>query len=116
QKRRYPHTPLSPLELRGTYVRLLFIDYSSAFNTIISDILVSKPTVLVLSPSICFLLMRARLMLSFPLLHSGVHLSRSLKARSSHPIFSPFFPLSFCLSLSLFLSFFLSIIPSLSLY
>ena len=32
---------------------MLFIDYSSAFNTIIPDILVSKLTALGLSPSIC---------------------------------------------------------------
>ena len=47
------HTALSHLELRGTYIRMLFIDYSSAFNTIIPDILVSKLTALGLSPSIC---------------------------------------------------------------
>ena len=32
---------------------MLFIDFSSAFNTIIPDILVSKLTALGLSPSIC---------------------------------------------------------------
>ena len=36
------HTALSHLEHRESYVRMLFIDYSSAFNTIIPDILVSK--------------------------------------------------------------------------
>ena len=29
------HTALSHLEKRNTYVRMLFIDYSSAFNTIV---------------------------------------------------------------------------------
>src|SRR4029434_6426129 len=47
------HTTLGHLELRGTYLRMLFIDYSSAVNTIIPDILVSKLTALGLSPSIC---------------------------------------------------------------
>lgn len=36
------HTVLSHLEHLGNYVRILFIDYSSAFNTIIPDILVNK--------------------------------------------------------------------------
>lgn len=31
------HTVLNPLEDRKSYVRLLFVDYSSAFNTIIPD-------------------------------------------------------------------------------
>ncbi len=38
------HNALSHLEHRESYVRMLFIDYSSAFNTIISDILFSKLT------------------------------------------------------------------------
>ncbi len=38
------HTVLRHLEKHGNYVRMLFIDYSSAFNTIIPDILVSKLT------------------------------------------------------------------------
>jgi gmma-aminobutyric acid receptor subunit gamma/cGMP-dependent protein kinase 2 len=29
------HTALSHLDKRNTYVRMLFIDYSSAFNTIV---------------------------------------------------------------------------------
>ncbi len=47
------HTALNHLERQGTYVRMLFIDYSSAFNTIIPDILISKLSELGLSPSIC---------------------------------------------------------------
>ena len=47
------HSTLSHLEQRGSYARLLFVDYSSAFNTIIPDILVSKLTDLGLSSSIC---------------------------------------------------------------
>lgn len=36
------HTALSHLEHKESYVRMLFIDFSSAFNTIIPDILVRK--------------------------------------------------------------------------
>ena len=32
------HTALSHLDKRNTYVRMLFIDYSSAFNTIVLSI------------------------------------------------------------------------------
>jgi len=47
------HSALSHLEHRGSYVRLLFIDYSSAFNTIIPDILVCKLSNLGLPPPTC---------------------------------------------------------------
>lgn len=36
------HMDLNHLELPGSYIRLLFVIYSSAFNTIIPDILVEK--------------------------------------------------------------------------
>ncbi|KAK3512114.1 hypothetical protein QTP70_031148, partial [Hemibagrus guttatus] len=36
------HAALSHLEKQGSYVRMLFVDYSSAFNTILSHILVGK--------------------------------------------------------------------------
>ncbi|XP_028299247.1 thymidylate kinase isoform X1 [Gouania willdenowi] len=36
------HTALSHLENKKSYVRMLFVDYSSAFNTIIPDILITK--------------------------------------------------------------------------
>ncbi|KAI3376154.1 hypothetical protein L3Q82_016680 [Scortum barcoo] len=36
------HTALSHLDQRDTYVRMLFIDYSSAFNTIVPSELVTK--------------------------------------------------------------------------
>ncbi len=36
------HTPLSHLENKNTYVRMLFVDYSSAFNTIVAATLVAK--------------------------------------------------------------------------
>lgn len=47
------HTAFSHLEHAGNYVRLLFIDYSSAFNTIIPDILINKLMDLQLRPSTC---------------------------------------------------------------
>ncbi len=47
------HAALSHLEKRGSYVRMLFIDYSSAFNTIIPDILIPKLANLGLPPSTC---------------------------------------------------------------
>ena len=37
-----PHTALSHLEGRGTYVRLLFVDYSSTFNTVVPSWLDGK--------------------------------------------------------------------------
>jgi hypothetical protein len=36
------HTGLSHLDKRNTYVRMVFIDYSSAFNTIVSMKLITK--------------------------------------------------------------------------
>ncbi len=47
------HIALDHLEHRGTYVRMLFIDYSSAFNTIVPDILIRKLLHLGLSSNIC---------------------------------------------------------------
>ena len=47
------HSTLNHLEKRGSYARLLFVDYSSAFNTIIPDRLVSKLAELGVSDSIC---------------------------------------------------------------
>ena len=47
------HSALNHLEVRGSYVRMLFIDFSSAFNTIIPDILIPKLTNLGLPPSTC---------------------------------------------------------------
>lgn len=47
------HTALEHLEHRGTYVRMLFIDYSSAFNTIIPDILIRKLLHLGLPTHLC---------------------------------------------------------------
>ncbi len=47
------HTALLHLEHPGSYVRMLFIDYSSAFNTVLPDRLVAKLLDLGFSPSIC---------------------------------------------------------------
>uniref|UniRef100_A0A669B499 Reverse transcriptase domain-containing protein n=1 Tax=Oreochromis niloticus TaxID=8128 RepID=A0A669B499_ORENI len=47
------HAVLSHLEQRQSYVRMLFVDYSSAFNTIILDILINKLVTLGLPPLTC---------------------------------------------------------------
>jgi gmma-aminobutyric acid receptor subunit gamma/cGMP-dependent protein kinase 2 len=47
------HTALSHLDKRNTYVRMLFIDYSSAFNTIVPSKLILNPEALGLNPAIC---------------------------------------------------------------
>ena len=47
------HTALSHLKHRESYFRMLFVDYSLAFNTVIPDILVSKLSDLGLPPLTC---------------------------------------------------------------
>jgi hypothetical protein len=47
------HTTLSHLEKRNTYMRMLFIDYSSAFNTIVPSKLITKLSTLGLNTSLC---------------------------------------------------------------
>ena len=47
------YTALSHLDKGKTYVRMLFIDYSSAFNTIIPSRLISKLVDLALNTSLC---------------------------------------------------------------
>ena len=47
------HTALSHLDKRNTYVRVLFIDYSSAFNTIVPSKLITKLRTLGLNTSLC---------------------------------------------------------------
>lgn len=47
------HAALSHLEQQGSYARLLFLDFSSAFNTILPSRLVAKLSELGLSASIC---------------------------------------------------------------
>jgi hypothetical protein len=46
------HTALSHLDKRNTYVRMLFIDYSSAFNTIAPSKLIIKLEALGLNPGL----------------------------------------------------------------
>ena len=47
------HTALSHLDKRNTYVRMLFLDYSSAFNTIVPSKLITKLRILGLNTSLC---------------------------------------------------------------
>ena len=47
------HTALSHLDKRNTYVRMLFIDYSSEFTTIVSIKLITKLRTLGLNTSLC---------------------------------------------------------------
>uniref|UniRef100_A0A4W5RMB7 Reverse transcriptase domain-containing protein n=1 Tax=Hucho hucho TaxID=62062 RepID=A0A4W5RMB7_9TELE len=47
------HTALSHLDKRNTYVRMQFIDYSSAFNTILPSKLIPKLRILGLNTSLC---------------------------------------------------------------
>ncbi len=47
------HTALSHLENKNAYVRMLFVDYSSAFNTIVPATLVAKLQNLGLNRSLC---------------------------------------------------------------
>lgn len=47
------HTALSHLENKNTYVRMLFVDYNSAFNTIVPATFVAKLQILGLNRSLC---------------------------------------------------------------
>ena len=47
------HTALSHPDKRNTYVRMLFIDYSSVFNTIVHSKLITKLRTLGLNISLC---------------------------------------------------------------
>ena len=47
------HTALSHLNKRNAYVRMLFIDYSSAFNTKVPSKLINKLRTLGLNTSLC---------------------------------------------------------------
>lgn len=49
-----PHSALNHLEHSGIYVRMLFVDYSSVFNTIIPDRPIRKLSDLDLSSLMCF--------------------------------------------------------------
>ena len=47
------HTALSHLDKRKTYVRMMYIDYSSVFNTIVPSKLIIKLGDLGLNPALC---------------------------------------------------------------
>jgi gmma-aminobutyric acid receptor subunit gamma/cGMP-dependent protein kinase 2 len=47
------HIALSHLDKKNSYVRILFIDYRSAFNAIVSSKLISKLGALGLNPALC---------------------------------------------------------------
>ena len=47
------HTAFFHLDKRNTYVRMLFIDYSSTFNTIVPTKLITKLRTLGLNISLC---------------------------------------------------------------
>ena len=47
------HTALSHLDKRNTYVRMLFIDYSSSFNTIVPSKLINKLRTIGINTSLC---------------------------------------------------------------
>ena len=47
------HTALSHLDKRNTYVNMLFIDYSSSFNTVVPSKLITKLRTLGLKSSLC---------------------------------------------------------------
>ncbi|KAK1793819.1 hypothetical protein P4O66_001545 [Electrophorus voltai] len=47
------HLALTHLDKKGTYVRMLFIDFSSAFNTIVPQHLIGKVSLLGLNTSLC---------------------------------------------------------------
>ena len=47
------HTALSHLDKKNTYVRMLFIDYNSVFNTIVPSKLITKLRILGLNTSLC---------------------------------------------------------------
>lgn len=78
------HTALSHLEQSGSYVRLLFADFSTAFNTILPYRLMSKIEALGLSNSICLWIF------DFLTDHSwrvrvGPHKSTALRVNTSSP-------------------------------
>ncbi|KAK1799569.1 hypothetical protein P4O66_000371 [Electrophorus voltai] len=47
------HLALTHLDKKGTYVRMLFIDFNSAFNTIVPQHLIGKLSLLGLNTSLC---------------------------------------------------------------
>ncbi len=90
------HKALEHLEHRGTYIRMLFIDYSSAFNSIIPDILIRKLLHLGFSAHLCnwimdFLTNRPQCV------KLGIHRSSSLTLSTVSPQGCVLSPLLYCL-------------------
>ena len=90
------HSALSHLEQQQSYVRMLFVDYSSAFNTIIPDILITTLVTLGLPPLICawikdFLTNRPQTV------RLGPHLSSARTLSTSSPQGCVLSPLLYCL-------------------
>lgn len=90
------HSALSHLDQLHSYVRMLFVDYSSAFNTIISDILITKLNTLGLPPLICawiknFLTNRSQTV------RLGPHLSSTRTLSTGSPQGCVLSPLLYCL-------------------
>jgi len=83
------HAVLRHLEQQQSYARILFVDYSSAFNTIIPDILITKLGTLGLPPLTCTnRLQTVRL---------GPHLSSTRTLRTWSPQGCVLSPLLYCL-------------------
>ncbi|KAF7706213.1 gastrula zinc finger protein XlCGF28.1-like [Silurus meridionalis] len=79
------HLALTHLDNKDSYVRMLFIDFSSAFNTIIPQYLIEKLNLLCLNTSLCnwileFLTGRHPLNIN----GSSVEIDRSTKFLSVH--------------------------------
>src|SRR4029434_3433414 len=78
------HTTLSHLEKSNTYVRMLFVDYSSAFNTIVPAKLVPKLRSLGLKTPLCYWILD--FLTSTPqVVRMGKHTSSSLTLSTGAP-------------------------------
>ncbi len=90
------HKALEHLEHRGTYIRMLFIDYSSAFNSIILDILIRKLLHLGFSAHLCNWIMD--FLTNHPqCVKLGIHRSSSLTLSTVSPQGCVLSPLLYCL-------------------
>ena len=87
------HTTLQHVEHQGSYARLLFIDFSSAFNTIIPNRLLTKLMDLGLSQPICYWI-KGFLTERSQRVRVGAHLSSALSISTGSPqgcVLSPLF-------------------------
>ena len=78
------HTTLQHVEHEGSYARLLFIDFSSAFNTIIPNRLLTKLMDLGLSQPICYWI-KDFLTERSQRVRVGAHLSSALSISTGSP-------------------------------